>query len=737
MEKKKFEQYTHQQVTDAIQDVRYGISINKAAIKHGISRTTLQRKLKGETSDLSTKMGPGTIFSEDQENVIIKWIKATAKAGFPISKETLMCSVGKLAQELGLLFGANIMPGRKWYASFRRRHPEIADRASQNLTVQRRAVNQENISGWFHEVWNYIKDNKLEPVFEDPKRVFNCDETAFFLNPKPGKVLAEKGAKNVYTSAGADEKYNLTVLLTANAAGQLAPPMIVYRYMRIPPAIAASMPETWAIGKSENGWMTQETFYEFMTNIFEPWLTKENIPRPVVFFLDGHTSHLSLPLRHFCKEKQIELVALFPNATHLLQPMDVAVFRSLKASWRQKVGEWRMAHDGAQVEKHQFPVVLKGALESISPSSIQNGFKACGLLPWNPSAVRVSSVSSSTTTSKTSMGKPSDNNIFLKVLEEKIGTTKLMQFSDNTGTWKGDVADQSLYEIWLETKTMISQSLGEQEVHEMVPDIADEATTTESTNQQAEAVPGPSGLSSGLSMMAELKTTGKSHSPSEVPSPFKRALFWPGESSGKKSKRARREKLPAVVTSPQMLEYYKKKEAMKKTKAEELEKKKLIRLQKKQEAEEKKKAKERKPPSPSSSSPSSPSYAESDNSPLGIRLFSETESSESGMELSEMAKEGDFLLVKFVGGKRNTTTFKYLCVLQEQVRNEETKKVEHFKVQALRSYDDTKKVFVLIDNDVSHILPSQVESVVPTPEIKMEGRGLLHIFKKKLCVVEK
>lgn len=64
--------------------------------------------------------------------------------------------------------------------------------------------------------------------------------------------------------------------------------------------------------------MTAEAFYEFMADIFHPWLIKENITLPVIMFVDGHKSHLSMQLSQFCEKNGIVLVALFPNATHLL-----------------------------------------------------------------------------------------------------------------------------------------------------------------------------------------------------------------------------------------------------------------------------------------------------------------------------------------------------------------------------------------------------------------------------------
>ncbi|KAJ8891144.1 hypothetical protein PR048_010658 [Dryococelus australis] len=76
-------------------------------------------------------------------------------------------------------------------------------------------------------------------------------------------------------------------------------------------------------------------------------LTK-NISLPVMLFTDEHSSHLTLHTSKFCDEQGIILAALLPNATHILQPMDVGVFRPLKKEWKKAVhGEYskcRMNH---------------------------------------------------------------------------------------------------------------------------------------------------------------------------------------------------------------------------------------------------------------------------------------------------------------------------------------------------------------------------------------------------------
>lgn len=60
-----------------------------------------------------------------------------SKAGFPVSKETLLLSAHKLAVELKLEFGDDNKPDSKWYSLFRARHPEISLRTGQNLTLRR------------------------------------------------------------------------------------------------------------------------------------------------------------------------------------------------------------------------------------------------------------------------------------------------------------------------------------------------------------------------------------------------------------------------------------------------------------------------------------------------------------------------------------------------------------------------------------------------------------------------
>ncbi|KAJ8951194.1 hypothetical protein NQ314_007708 [Rhamnusium bicolor] len=182
--------------------------------------------------------------------------------------------------------------GRRWYEGFMNRHPELTKRISQNLISSRANLTESRIRQWFAEVETYLQSTNNFEITSDPSRVFNCDETIFVLSLKGDKVLIKRGEKTIYLFVNNDEKECLTTLVTCSASGQIPPPMIVYSYKEFLRQSLTMFLKKWGISRSENGWMTDETFFEYIANIFYPWLVAQNVQFLVILFLNGHT-HLS------------------------------------------------------------------------------------------------------------------------------------------------------------------------------------------------------------------------------------------------------------------------------------------------------------------------------------------------------------------------------------------------------------------------------------------------------------
>lgn len=49
---------------------------------------------------------------------------------------------------------------------------------------------------------------------------------------------------------------------------------------------------------------------------------------------DNVASHLSPKVIEFCRQKNLYMTPLRPNATHSMQPLDVVVFGAMKKTWR-------------------------------------------------------------------------------------------------------------------------------------------------------------------------------------------------------------------------------------------------------------------------------------------------------------------------------------------------------------------------------------------------------------------
>ncbi|XP_046395793.1 uncharacterized protein LOC124163054 [Ischnura elegans] len=544
--KGNFRNYTQEVMEAAVEDVKlHKTPYKTAAKKCNVPRVTLKYKVEGK-HPIDRKMGPAAILSTGEETTISNWIYSMARAGFPFTMQEVIFSVQRLLKELKRPNPfKDSCPGKSWMKGFMRRNPGIAVRMSQNLTTTRAAVSKESLCNWFKEVETFLVENKQKEILQDPRRIFNTDETAFFLNPKGGKVLAKKGDKTVYQQVNSDEKECLTVLITGSASGAVPPPTVLYKYKRIPQEIAENFPPAWGLGRTESGWMTCEAFFEFVADIFYPWLKKENIPLPVALFADGHSSHLSLQVSQFCEKNGIILIALYPNATHLLQPMDVSVFRTLKEHWKKKVHEWRLSNLEAPVlKKKEFPKLLKEVIDNVLQVTIlENGFRKCGLFPWNPEAITLPL----NIEGDNQVTKAKERGQFLKeglrFLNESIPESKLKIFCNRDTIKELEEKDISLFELWQKTKLELESNLlnasgatnepdnlsivdGDLSSATLTPSAIDESTyhTTDDYNM-------PSGTNNLTCIdkpardsinHTDLCQAGTSKVSAEIPSPFKR-----------------------------------------------------------------------------------------------------------------------------------------------------------------------------------------------------------------------
>lgn len=92
---------------------------------------------------------------------------------------------------------------------------------------------------------------------------------------------------------------------------------------------------------------------------------------------------------------------------------------------------------------------------------------------------------------------------------------------------------------------------------------------------------------------------------------------------------------------------------------------------------------------------------------------------------------GKFILVQFRGGKRNTTVFKYVCLIEAV-----DEKLMEIKVTGLKSWDASKMLFNIVETDVSYITMDQIIGILPDPGLQMKGERILYSFSSAVPVYE-
>ncbi|XP_062556971.1 uncharacterized protein LOC134221809 [Armigeres subalbatus] len=281
--------------------------------------------------------------------------------------------------------------GYKWLELFLKRRGVI-DALSipkpESISHAAATVCESDIRKWFQLIGDYVAKENLSDILKDPRRILNGDETMFLFDPETKSVIATKGNRNVYLVQKADPKKNITVLFTFDADGYMFPPDIILPYKRLSKHILMSMQSDWGVGKSERGWMDRENFQAYIQNILYPSLVRRNVPFPVIFFVDGHSSHTGIEAAEACATLGIILIALYPNATHIMQPCDVSIFKPLKNQWTKVIDQWKMENDGNTFTIDHFGGALDTAIRTgIKTATIRAGFRRCGLFPFDVDAI--------------------------------------------------------------------------------------------------------------------------------------------------------------------------------------------------------------------------------------------------------------------------------------------------------------------------------------------------------------
>lgn len=133
-------------------------------------------------------------------------------------------------------------------------------------------------------------------------------------------------------------------MFAAAADGHILPPYIIYKAVYLYPTWVENGPDGARYNTSKSGWMEMSVFEDWFLSLCVPYLN--HLQGPKVLIGDNLSSHVSHHVIQKCSELDVRFVLLPPNSTHLTQPLDVAFFKPLKASWRRCLDDWKKKNRG-------------------------------------------------------------------------------------------------------------------------------------------------------------------------------------------------------------------------------------------------------------------------------------------------------------------------------------------------------------------------------------------------------
>lgn len=392
-------------------------TINQAALAWQVPRTTLQDRFKGIVSGFKHASGRKPMISEQAEEELSHILCDLCSRGFPLSAKMVRDVAFQYATDHHIpgFSSKKGTAGYEWMHGFMKRHPSLSMKKPEPLSAARAiGVNRPVIDAWFEKLQKFMISLGIK---DRPGNLWNVDETGVQDYFVPKRVVAQSG-KPCYQVTAGEKGETTTVVACFNALGTYTPVMTIFKGKRCKSEWLDNAPAGTLIRMSDNGWINTELFLEWGKMFLNQLPINDNTPH--LLLLDGHGSHtFNLQFLNLMKQHnpRVEVWCFPPHSTHILQPADVSLFRSLKHHWNETGLKATREHGGKKLGKSDFFKVFTPAWNKAkSVENAQSGFRKTGLCPYNRSAIEDRVFAPSSTTDVEMRCSPGHNEVSDAVL---------------------------------------------------------------------------------------------------------------------------------------------------------------------------------------------------------------------------------------------------------------------------------------------------------------------------------
>jgi len=124
-----------------------------------------------------------------------------------------------------------------------------------------------------------------------------------------------------------------------------------------------------------------------LKRVFEPATHQKAKGQQRLLICDGHDSHISGSFISHCIQNRISLLVLPPHTSHLLQPLDVAIFGPLKKKLTTALSYLNEAQLVRIQKAEWIEAYIQARSIAISTRNIESAWRGAGLIPFSPQRI--------------------------------------------------------------------------------------------------------------------------------------------------------------------------------------------------------------------------------------------------------------------------------------------------------------------------------------------------------------
>lgn len=248
------------------------------------------------------------------------------------------------------------------------------------------AIDHENIQVYFNHYKHIIKSFHVLP-----QNTWNMDEKGFSIGYiHTQKIITAANDKDVFEKMPGNQEW-VSLVKTICMDSQKIDLMVIFKGNKTVNSFYYKDMSQWTVTFSLNSWMSNDLTIVWLQEVFLLQTKPSDSEAAWILILDGHGSHININFILECLDHHVHPVFLPAKTSHIMQPLNVGVFRPVSTYYTQYLNQWSSEQPynaNQRVGKADFIHIYNQAhQDSFSKQNVHSAWHGAGLCLYNLSWV--------------------------------------------------------------------------------------------------------------------------------------------------------------------------------------------------------------------------------------------------------------------------------------------------------------------------------------------------------------